>query len=294
MTTVAPTELPAAEDFRQQWERWHRDHEAVIGDRHGFLAVTSLNWLTGSPQRFPDAPGTWYTDPSGVHVELTQDEEIVVDGVVTHGRHDFGIIPERASLTVGWGDVVLEVGKRGGFDMLRPRHPSAPLVTGYRGTPAYPADRRWVVRGRFAAFDRPRPTTVGAAVEGLQHIYDAPGQVEFELDGTPLALTVFGGTDGGLLALFTDATSGVTTYAANRSLRLDPPAADGSVVLDFNRATNLPCAYTDLATCPLPPAENRLPPAIEAGETIPYERLDHADRVRSSELLAAEWAGRNG
>ncbi|MGX1494420.1 uncharacterized protein (DUF1684 family) [Streptomyces tendae] len=76
--------------------------------------------------------------------------------------------------------------------------------------------------------------------------------------------------------LFTDATSGVTTYAANRALHIDAPAADGTVTLDFNRATNLPCAYTDLATCPLPPAENRLPVAIEAGERIPYERISES------------------
>jgi uncharacterized protein (DUF1684 family) len=55
-------------------------------------------------------------------------------------------------------------------------------------------------------------------------------------------------------------------------LRLPAPAADGTVILDFNHAVNLPCAYTDLATCPLPPAENRLPVAVEAGEKIPYER----------------------
>ncbi len=60
--------------------------------------------------------------------------------------------------------------------------------------------------------------------------------------------------------------------AANRSLQLPPPAADGTVVLDFNRVANLPCAYTDLATCQLPPAGNRLPVAVEAGERIPYER----------------------
>jgi hypothetical protein len=30
--------------------------------------------------------------------------------------------------------------------------------------------------------------------------------------------------------------------------------------------------YTDLATCPLLPAGNRLPVAVEAGEKIPYER----------------------
>ncbi len=67
--------------------------------------------------------------------------------------------------------------------------------------------------------------------------------------------------------------SGVTTYAANRSLTVTP-GGDGSVVLDFNRAVNLPCAYTDLASCPLRPAENRLTAAIEAGEQIPYERQE--------------------
>jgi len=44
------------------------------------------------------------------------------------------------------------------------------------------------------------------------------------------------------------------------------------VVLDFNRATNLPCAFTDFATCPLPPAGNHLPFGVEAGEKTPYER----------------------
>jgi uncharacterized protein len=69
-----------------------------------------------------------------------------------------------------------------------------------------------------------------------------------------------------------DATSGVSTYPANRSLQVDAPDAQGTVTLDFNRAVNLPCAYTDFATCPLPPAENRLPIAVEAGEKLPYER----------------------
>jgi uncharacterized protein (DUF1684 family) len=130
-----------------------------------------------------------------------------------------------------------------------------------------------VFDGRYVPFDQPRPTTVGAAVEGLQHVYESPGQVTFTVDGKPLALTAFNGhAPGELFVLFTDSTSGITTYAANRSLSIAAPTVDGSVILDFNRATNLPCAYTDFATCPLPPEQNRLPIAIEAGEKAPYER----------------------
>jgi uncharacterized protein len=266
----APADL---ESFTADWEDWHRQQEARLADPHGFLAISNLHWLTDQPQRFPDAPGAWSADAEGVRVVLDGDQELVVDGAAVHGEHRFGVLAERGGVNAVWGDAVIEVAKRGGHDIVRPRHPNTPLRKAFTGTPAYTPDPRWVVTGRYVAFDQPRPTTVGAAVEGLEHVYDAPGRVEFELDGQDLALTAFPGHGpGSLIVLFTDATSGVTTYAANRVLVLDEPAADGTVVLDFNRAANLPCAYTDLATCPLPPVENRLPIAIETGEKIPYER----------------------
>ncbi|WP_138734044.1 DUF1684 domain-containing protein [Modestobacter excelsi] len=256
--------------FAQQWERWHAEHERVRADPHGFLAITGLHWLTGEPQRFPDAPGEWWTGDGGPVVRLADGEELVVDGAPVRGEHAFGVIPERGGVTVGSGEAVIEVARRGGSDVVRPRHPDNPVLQGHLGTPAYPADPRWTVTGRYLPFDEPRPTTVGAVVEGLQHVYDAPGRIEFELDGQSLSLTAFNGaTAGSLFVLFTDETSGVTTYAANRSLKVDPPDAEGTVVLDFNRATNLPCAYTEFATCPLPPEGNHLPIAVEAGEKKP-------------------------
>jgi uncharacterized protein len=262
--------------FAQQWDEWHTAHEQALADPHGFLAVTSLRWLDEAPTRFPDAPGAWSTTAEGVVVELDEGEELTVDGVPVSGRHSFGVIGERVSLYVGSGDAVIEVAKRGGNDILRPRHPENALRVAYTHTPAYEPDPRWAVTGRYLPFEAPRAVTVGAAVEGLQHVYDAPGQVEFALDGTTHRLTAFNGHQpGSLLLLFTDATSGVTTYAANRSVSVAAPAEDGAVVVDFNRASNLPCAYTDLATCPLPPAGNRLPVPVEAGEKIPFERLGH-------------------
>jgi len=274
------TTVPDRDVFTRAWADWHRAHEARLADPHGFLAVTALHWLTGDPQRFDGVPGAWSTGPDGVEVVLDPGEELTLDGVPLAGRHSFGVVPERGGVLATYGDTVLEIAKRGGHDILRPRHPDNPLRARFRGTPAYEPDPRWVVPGRYVPFDEPRPTTVGAAVDGLLHVYDAPGRVEFELDGQPLALTAFPGKEpGSLMVLFTDATSGVTTYAANRSLSLGVPDPDGSVTLDFTRAANLPCAYTDLATCPLPPAENRLPVAVEAGERIPYERLEESSRA---------------
>ncbi|GAA0576086.1 DUF1684 domain-containing protein [Paractinoplanes ferrugineus] len=255
------------------WAQWHTAHEQQLAAPHGFLAITSLNFLTTTPQRFPDAPGAWSTGPAGVVVALDDGETVTVDGVEKTGTVTLGVIAEREGIDVLAGDAVLEVAKRGGFDIVRPRHPAHALREQFHGTPAYEPDEKWVLSGRFVPFEAPRDVTVGAAVEGLEHVYESPGQVEFEALGTPLALTVFNGrSPGSFFALFTDETSGVTTYAANRSLAIDAPTADGTVTLDFTRATNLPCAYTDFATCPLPPAENRLPIAVEAGEKIPYER----------------------
>jgi uncharacterized protein (DUF1684 family) len=259
--------------FAADWRDWHRQHEARRAGPHGVLAVTGQHWLDATPQHFPDAPGDWSTGPDGVTVVLGRSEDLVVDGAPVWGRHAFGVIPERGEVTAVWGDAVIEVTRRGGRDLLRPRHPGNPLRTDYGGTPAYPPSRLWSFPATYAPFDRARPTIVGAAVDGLEHVYDAAGWVYFQIDGRPFRLLAFPGRHPGRLTiLFTDATSGITTYAANRTLEIDPEPS-GAVQLDFNRATNLPCAYTDLATCPLPPAENRLPVAIEAGEKIPYERL---------------------
>jgi uncharacterized protein (DUF1684 family) len=258
--------------FVAEWQDWHQAQEARLADPHGFLAITAIHWLTEEPERFKDAPGEWSTDADGVLVELGDDEEIIVAGEKRTGTYRFGMLPERASVNATWGDAVIEVAKRGGFDIIRPRHPDTDLRRAFHGTPAYEPDPRWAVSAKFQPFPEPRPTTVGAAVEGLEHIYDAPGELAFELDGQALTLTAFPGhAPGSLMVLLTDATSGVTTYAANRAIQVGVPDGEGNVVLDFNRAANLPCAYTELATCPLPPAENRLKVAIEAGEKIPYQ-----------------------
>lgn len=280
MSLKTPTDTRQS-TFDADWKQWHAEHERRRADPHGFLAVTWLHWLTAHATAFPGAPGTWRVQDDAVHLTIDAGESLLRDGVELNtagaanadGELVFGPIAERDGLNLSYKDSVLELAKRGGEYVLRPRDPEHLLLLNYRGTPSYAPDEAFALPAHYVPFRRPRTTTVGAAVEGIQHVYEAPGEVKFRLGGAEHVLTVFNGSEPGtFLVLFTDETSGKSTYAANRALTFSAAATGGPVTLDFNRAVNLPCAYTELATCPLPPAENRLPVAILAGEKTPFER----------------------
>jgi uncharacterized protein (DUF1684 family) len=67
------------------------------------------------------------------------------------------------------------------------------------------------------------------------------------------------------MIVFSDATSGQSSYSVGRFLMV-APNPDGSITLDFNRAYLPPCAFSYNFNCPMPPAENRFPFAVLAGE----------------------------
>ena len=89
--------------------------------------------------------------------------------------------------------------------------------------------------------------------------------MKFRLDGKDFALQPVEEDEKTLFFIFKDATNKDETYAAGRFLYTDRPV-NGKVVLDFNKAENPPCAFTDFATCPLPPPQNRMDIEIKAGE----------------------------
>lgn len=283
-TSTAPSPRTSDPAFTDQWQHWHEAHERHRTDPHGFFAITGLIWLDATPVSIPGLPGLWSTtEPTGPVIELAEGETLSRDGQELSGRIELGPIPERSDVALTFGDVRIEVARRGGRDIVRPRDPSSPLLTAYTGTESYAPDPEWAVPARFVRFDTPEHVTVGAAVPTITHDYDALGAFEFEHDGAPYRLLAFPGhTPGSYSVLIRDATSGVTTYAANRSLAVTDVAEDGAAVLDFNRASNLPCAYTDYATCPLPPKENILPFPVEAGERTPTERLLATGEVQTT------------
>jgi uncharacterized protein (DUF1684 family) len=109
------------------------------------------------------------------------------------------------------------------------------------------------------------PTT-----DGKLRPAERAGVLRFEVDGTPAGLTAYrfaGDEAGSLFVPFLDGTTGVETYGAGRYLDLEPED-DGTYVLDFNLAYHPSCVYDPRFSCPLTPAENRLPVRIEAGERL--------------------------
>jgi uncharacterized protein len=254
MTVV---ESAAQSGFVAAWDEWHGERERYYRDPVGWVSLTGLYWLTEEIEAFADLPGKWRADADAAYVEgfIGADRLEPVEGA--------------PGVLVDDGERRIEVIRRTGSVALRVHDPESPHLRAFGGIPTYPPSERWVVAGRFTPYERARTLTTGAVKEGLEHHHNAVGVIDFSIDGAAQQFVAFSGRDGGLGVLFTDATSGVTTYAACRSLAVAAPAADGSVVLDFNRASNLPCAFTDYATCPVAPAENRLSVSIEAGEKIP-------------------------
>ncbi len=103
--------------------------------------------------------------------------------------------------------------------------------------------------------------------------YRKYGQLHFHLGGKPLVLTVYQNLElirqekyrDYLFIPFTDETNGHASYGGGRYLDFRIPATP-RVTLDFNLAYNPYCAYGGAYSCPIPPAENALPLAVEAGE----------------------------
>jgi uncharacterized protein (DUF1684 family) len=103
-------------------------------------------------------------------------------------------------------------------------------------------------------------------VLGQQVASKNAGKLQFTYQGKPYSLDVIDEGGNQLFITFADGTSGVTTYGAGRFIYIDQPDANGNTFIDFNQAFNPPCAFTKFATCPLPPPQNLLPFAINAGE----------------------------
>ncbi len=150
--------------------------------------------------------------------------------------------------------------------------PDSPISSGnrshFKGLNYYPPDPSYKFHARLERFEKPDQVKMVTS-KGSQRAYLKYGALVFELQGKELKLFVYKSTEDpfsrSLFVPFSDATSGNETYKSGRYLDLEEQGGN-EYDLDFNMAYNPYCAYTEDYICPIPPAENRLPVNITAGE----------------------------
>jgi uncharacterized protein len=272
-------------------ERFRQKREANLKADDGWLTVSGLFWLRPGETRIGSDPGNDILLPAHapasvgtLHLREGRAEFRPEPGVaITRNGKPF----EQGELhsdaegqpdTLAIGDVKLILIKRGDRFAVRLKDNQSPLRASFAGLRWFPVREDWRIEAKFVPF----PTTTKLVMETIVGSTDelpSPGYVTFERGGKEYKLQAARQKDGSLWFVFRDGTSGRTTAGGARQLDADAPKGD-KVVLDFNKAVNLPCSYIPYATCPLAPPQNRLKLAIEAGE----RKYEPAQPIRSGDI----------
>jgi uncharacterized protein len=158
-------------------------------------------------------------------------------------------------------------------DRFMASHVESPFVAeripGFTGLHYFPIDERFRVAARLVRHPVPEEAYLRTNRDG-QASMRYVGDLAFRLAGKSLKLRVYHAGEGvgtSVFIPFRDATSGGDSYGPGRYLVLDLNE-DDDYELDFNRAFNPYCAYTEAFECGFPPSENDLPVPVRAGEKV--------------------------
>ena len=264
--------------YIKEMEKWRSDQESDLKKDDGWLTVAGLFWLKDGVNTIGSGPGfdVRLTDnfkqgkfgeidfhngaatlkvESGVEaqsdgkeisaIELVSDEKGKPAKIQT-GSQTFYLIKREDRFGI----------------RLKDNNSDARLA--FKGLHWFPVDESYKVTARFEAFPAPQEVRVPNVLGGKFKM-KSPGVLKFNLGEKEYSLQPVVEEDDKLFIIFHDVSNETETYTGGRFLYADKPV-NGQVVLDFNQAVNPPCAFTHFATCPLPPAQNDLHVAIEAGE----------------------------
>jgi uncharacterized protein (DUF1684 family) len=266
-------DTPSAEE---QWGLFRAARDRALAEPHGWLTLTSLQWLPSTPGALELVPGVWSAEggsavltasPADSLTELTTAQPATDTLTAT-------LAEEESLLWVAYGGAngrrtAVELARRGGRYAIRTRDDESPTRTSFTGVPAFAYRPDLVVPGRFEPYPAPVEERIGTAHPDVPGTHVTAGEIAFHLPGrdTEFRLRASQDDDESLSVTFHDLTNGRST-AGWRKLVAAPPRA-GAVILDFNRAVNYPSAFTPHGTCPMPVSANRVEAPIEAGEKNP-------------------------
>ena len=273
------------QDEQARMAEWHAKRLASLTSETGWLTPIALYWLKDGVNSFGRAP---------THAFSLDDAALAADTgafVLTQGRVRYVAHASKAMTYLGKPVVSLDLKsdadenptelvagslhfmliERSGHLGIRVRDSVSPNRVQFKGLQYFPVQADWHIQARFEPYVPERRIPI-VNILGMTEEMTSPGAIVFEREGRAWRLDAILEAPGDreLFVMFSDGTSGKQTYGAGRFLYVGLPTA-GRIEVDFNEAFNPPCAFTDFATCPLPPQQNRLPLAVEAGE-LKYER----------------------
>lgn len=266
--------------YAKEIAAWQTQRLTELKSENGWLTLVGLFWLKeGDNKLGSDAsndivlPAAKLGASSGLFTlknDMVQFDAPPKSGFTVDGKPATHLelkSDEDSSPTVlHLGSLTFQIIKRGDKLGVRVKDKENSDRINFPGLQFYPADLKWRIDAQFVPYNPPKPVSI-TNVLGMESGESSPGAVKFNVEGKDYQLDAI--TEKGETMYFmiiADKTSGKETYPAGRYLYVDPPDASGRMVIDFNKAYSPPCAFTKFATCPLPPRQNRLPFAIEAGE----------------------------
>jgi uncharacterized protein (DUF1684 family) len=266
--------------YHQKSEEWRRSMDEKLKKEDSWLALAGLFWLeegdnsigTGSANHFvlppgsgPDQIGAFILKDAIVKIQVLNDVDLLIGGENT----------KEALLEPDTAGSPTEIKLKNLTFMLIDREDGLGIRlwdnqreerNNFPGRRWFPIKEGYLIKGFYKSFEEGFKVVMSRK-NGSDYLTQAEGEVTFQLDGRGVSMLAFEQEDGSLFTMFLDQTSGKECYAAGRYLVIDSPQ-DGVVEIDFNRAYNPPCAFTDFATCPVPPFQNRLDVTILAGERV--------------------------
>jgi hypothetical protein len=268
---------PAA--HRAAIEAWQADRLESLTQPDGWLTLVGLLWLEPGEQTFGRSPEADLSldnanlPPRTGRFTVTAGQVSFTAAPGVPVRHDgqpvdtLELVPDTTGepTILSIGTLSFYVIERQEQLGVRLRDSTAPARAEFRGLDYFPIDAAWRVTAELVPYEPVKRIPI-LDVTGMQGKMKSPGALVFELQGMEYRLDPVlenGVTDW--FIMLADQTSSHETYGAGRYLYVAPPRG-GHTVIDFNQAYNPPCAFSNFATCPLPPAQNRLPLRITAGE----------------------------
>ena len=259
---------------------WRQKLDESLQRENGWLALAGLFWLNEGDNAFGSDPENAVVVPGNVAAHLGV-FRLTADTITLHTTlaanvringekiETATLLPDTSEtptlVTVGL--VTMVVKQLEGLYAIRLWDNGRPERYTFSGRHWYPIQESYRLTAIFTPYETPEVVTLSRSV-GADFESQPIGYVNFTLGGQDLCFTALQEGSSGLFLPFRDATNGQKTYKAGRYLRTEVPQ-NGRVILDFNKAYHPPCFFTPYATCTLPPSQNWLEMAIEAGEHKP-------------------------